>query len=76
MHLKVVGATGNAVDFVTDICLPGDFSPAVKKETGIAMENGVVLAHSVGTGAEFAEKFMAGVAKHRVWDREVSHIAA
>ena len=75
MHLKTIGATGNAVSFVTDVCLPGEFSPAVKEE-GIVLEKGVLLASSVGTGAEFTQKFMAGVAKHRVWDRDVEHIAA
>lgn len=76
MHFKAIGATGNAVSFITDMCLPGDFSPKVKESSGISQENGVLLAQSVGTGAEFGTKFIEAVAKHRVWDREVSHIAA
>lgn len=76
MHKKAIGATGNAVSFVTDLCLPGDFSPEVKTSTEITQENGVLLANSFGTGAEYCKKFMEAVAKHRVWEREVSHIAA
>jgi catalase len=74
MHKKTIGATGNAVKWVTSTCLPGDVSYAAG--SGVALENGVVLAEDVGTGAEFAKTFMDGVKAHRVWDREVSHIAA
>nr|XP_031863123.1 uncharacterized protein CI109_001602 [Kwoniella shandongensis]KAA5530195.1 hypothetical protein CI109_001602 [Kwoniella shandongensis] len=76
MHLKAIAATGNAVSFVTDLCLPGDFSPEVKTSTSISLENGVLFAPSVGIGAEFTAKYLDGLAKHRVWDREVDHIAA
>jgi len=76
MHLKTIGATGNAVPWVTDICLPGDFTDNVKNGDSVQQENGVVFASSLGTGAEFAAAFLGGVAQHRVWDREVSHIAA
>lgn len=72
MHLKAIGATGNAVKWLTSVCLPGD----VEYQGGVTLSNGVVLAEDVSTGAEFAEKFIDGVSKHRVWDREVSHIAA
>ncbi len=76
VSLKTIGATGNAVDFITDICLLGDFSPATKNENEITIETGVILAKSVGTGAEYAQKFIMGVSKHHVWDREIEHIAA
>jgi len=76
MHLKTIGATGNAVPWVTGTCLPGEFRAAAVEGSGITQENGVLLAKSVGTGAEFAEKFLSAVAKHRVWDRDVSQIAA
>lgn len=76
-HKKAIGATGSAVRWVTDMCLPGEFSEGAKNDKeGVVLENGVVLAQSLGTGAEFAAKFLDGVSKHRVWDREVSHIAA
>jgi catalase len=76
MHLKTIGATGNAVPWVMDMCLPGEFDPSIKESTSIALEKGVLLAPSPGLGAEFAAKFLTGVKAHRVWDREVSHIAA
>ncbi|ORY25845.1 catalase-like domain-containing protein [Naematelia encephala] len=76
MHLKAVGGTGNAVPWITDICLPGDFSAGAKTSSEVVLENGAVLAPSAGLGAEFAASFLEGVKQHRVWDREVSHIAA
>ncbi|EIW69080.1 hypothetical protein TREMEDRAFT_44294 [Tremella mesenterica DSM 1558] len=76
MHFKTIGATGNAVPFVTDLCLPGDFSTGVKGASDVVQENGVVFANSLGTGVEFSKKFLDGVARHRYWDRDVSHIAA
>ncbi|OCF34653.1 catalase [Kwoniella heveanensis CBS 569] len=76
MHLKAVAATGNAVGWLTDMCLPGDLPADAKTKTEITEANGVLLAPSVGTGAQFSEQFISSVAKHRVWDREVSHIAA
>jgi catalase len=72
MHLKTIGATGNAVEWLTSVCLPGD----VRGGEGVTLENGVLTAKDVGTGAEFAAKFIEGISKHRVWDREVEHIAA
>lgn len=72
MHLKTIGATGNAVKWIESTCLPGD----VSFQSGVTLDKGVVLAESVGTGAEFATKFIDGLSKHRVWDRDVSHIAA
>jgi len=72
MHLKTIGATGNAVEWLMNVCLPGD----LKAGEGVVVDNGCVLATDVGTGAEFAAKFIDGIAKHRVWDREVEHIAA
>jgi len=75
MHKKAIGATGNAVPWLTDLALPGEFSVGVKNG-GIAQEKGVLLAPDVGTGAEFSKTFLEAVAKHRVWEREVDHIAA
>ena len=72
MHQKTVAATGNAVKWLTTMCLPGDCS----FQGGVTVDNGVILAEDVGTGAEFNKKFLDGVAAHRVWSREVSHIAA
>jgi catalase len=73
MHQKAVGATGNAVGWVRDTCLPGEFSGEKK---GIQQENGVVLGYEAGTGVQFAAAFIEAVGKHRVWDREIDHIAA
>ncbi|WWC60089.1 uncharacterized protein I303_102653 [Kwoniella dejecticola CBS 10117] len=76
MHLKAIAATGNAVGWLTDLALPGDLPADAKTKSEITQANGVLLAPSVGVGAEFSEKFIDAVAKHRVWDREVDHIAA
>jgi catalase len=76
MHLKTIGATGNAIPWVADMCLPGEFSAEVKTSSDVVQENGCVFATNVGTGVEFAKKYIDGVAQHRCWDREVSHIAA
>lgn len=73
MHQKAVGATGNAVGWVRDTCLPGEFSG---DKAGIQQENGVLLGYEAGTGVQFASMFIEAVAKHRVWDREIGHIAA
>ena len=74
MHKKTIGATGNLVKWLSTMCLPGDVGMATGDS--VVVENGVVLAESVGTGAEFGKKFMDGVAQHRCWERDVSHIAA
>ena len=72
MHKKAIGATGNAIPWLTTSALAGD----VSFQGGLTMDNGVVMADNVGTGAEFAEKFMGVLSKHRFWAREVDHIAA
>ncbi len=59
-----------------DTALPGEFDPSIKESSNIALEKGVLLAPTPGVGAELAAKFLDGVKKHRVWDREVEHIAA
>ncbi|WWC99088.1 hypothetical protein V866_005983 [Kwoniella sp. B9012] len=76
MHLKAIAATGNAVGWLTDLALPGDLPADAKAKEEITQANGVLLAPSVGTGAQFSQQFLDSVAKHRVWDREVEHIAA
>lgn len=76
MHLKTIGATGNAIPWVADMCLPGEFSADVKTSSDVVQENGCVFVNNVGTGVEFAKKYIDGVAQHRCWDREVAHIAA
>lgn len=75
-HFKTVGATGNAVQWITDICLPGDFSPSAKTAAGIVQEHGCVLAPNPGVGVQFGEAYIENLAKHRYWARDVSHIAA
>lgn len=72
MHKKAIGATGNAIPWLTTMCLPGD----VSYKNGVTLDNGVIMAEDIGAGAEFATKFLDTLSKHRVWAREVSHIAA
>ena len=74
MHQKAIAVTGNAVQWLDEVCLPGEFSKA--KQGGNQQENGVLLGHDTALGAEFVKSFIDAVAKHRVWDREVEHIAA
>lgn len=78
MHQKAIAVTGNAIGFVTDVCLPGEFEQVqnIKQSEGIEQEKGVLFAKSVGTGAEFMGQYLPALAKHRVWDREIEHIAA
>ncbi|ODN80887.1 hypothetical protein L202_03018 [Cryptococcus amylolentus CBS 6039] len=76
MHLKTIGVLGNAAQWLVDIALPGDFGAQAKTE--FTKENGVVFDpdNAKLQSAKFAEEFLDGVAHHRVWDREVAHIAA
>ena len=74
MHQKAIAATGNAVQWLDQVCLPGEFTKA--KESGVQQENGVLLGNDTGLGVSFVKQFIDAVAKHRVWDREVEHIAA
>jgi catalase len=54
--------------------LPGEFTKA--KQGGVQQEQGVLLGNDTGLGVEFVKMYIDAVAKHRVWDREVEHIAA
>lgn len=74
MHQKAIAATGNAVQWLSDVCLPGEFTKA--KEGGVQQEKGVLMGVETGTGVQFVKEYIDAVAKHRVWDREVEHIAA
>lgn len=78
MHLKPIGVLGNATQWVVNTCLPGDFSDKAKTESNVVVENGVVFAPGDPTihSVQFAKQFLEGVANHRVWDRQVAHIAA
>ncbi|AFR94246.1 catalase [Cryptococcus neoformans C23] len=78
MHLKPIGVLGNATQWVVNTCLPGDFSDKTKTESNVVVENGVVFAPGDPTihSVQFAKQFLEGVANHRVWDRQVAHIAA
>lgn len=76
MHKKAIGAVGSTTAWLADTCLPGDFSASVKNSKNVVSENGVFFVQDLGTGAEFIKSFLDGVAKHRVWEREVDHIAA
>lgn len=78
MHLKPIGVLGNATQWMVNTCLPGDFSEKTKTESSVVVENGVVFAPGDPTlhSIKFAKQFLEGVAHHRVWDRQVAHIAA
>ena len=76
MHQKAIGATGNAVKWLSTLVLPGEFSEGLTDRKDVVVENGVVLASNVGLAVEFIQLFTEEAKKHRCWTREVSHIAA
>jgi len=81
MHLKTVGATGVAVEFLTKYALPGEVdelaAQALAGDEAVA-QSGIVLAGSTGVvnTVKLPALFMGELAKHRAWERDVSSIAA
>lgn len=77
MHQKAVIFHGTAVQWGVSIALSGEFSPDAASETSkISVEKGVVFVPSAGAGIEMNKVIMDEMAKHRCWERDVSHIAA
>jgi catalase len=78
-HFKTIGAGGSAVAWLRGKALPGVIPRGEKGKGGVDLEApGIVLCES-DTEADvsaFTETFLAEVAKHRAWDRDVSDIAA
>jgi catalase len=75
-HQKPLLAHGKCIPWMADLALPGEFSPSVKAGEEIQTEKGVIFVPSAGFGVEMIKQWTDLLAKHRVWDREVEHIAA
>ncbi|KAH8089380.1 catalase-related immune-responsive-domain-containing protein, partial [Filobasidium floriforme] len=75
-HQKPLLAHGKCIPWMADLALPGEFSPSVKTGEEIQTEKGVIFVPSAGFGVEMIKQWTDLLAKHRVWDREVEHIAA
>jgi catalase len=76
MHQKTILLHGNAIKWGTTVGLPGEFSADVGSTGEIQLEKGVLFVPSAGIGAQMVKQLMDEMAKHRCWEREVSHIAA
>jgi catalase len=89
-HLKAVGATGEAVDFVRMALSGGGLEQQVKVSSGGEVEDafGVVTLRQVtpesfsevvkiAKGAKgFLESFFLSIAQHRCWERELQGLSA
>jgi len=75
-HQKPLLAHGQCIPWIADLALPGEFSASVKTGEDIKEEKGVLFVPSAGFGVEMIKQWTDLLAKHRVWDREVDHIAA
>jgi len=76
MHQKPIAASGSAVEWIQRVALPGELSPAISGEGKVEVEKGVILCAGTMEVPQFAKTMMESLKMHRVWDREVSHIAA
>lgn len=76
MHHKAIGVQGQACEWLVKTCLPGLFSEnAASSAAETNQENGVVFAPGL-VGPKYLSAFNELVANHRVWDRDVSSVAA
>ena len=79
MHLKTIGASGSAVEWLNRYALPGEIENVVAelKDKGVVAESGIVLAEGSFTDAPALVKSLTSeLAKHRAWARDVSAVAA
>lgn len=75
-HYKTIGACGIAVEWLRTVALPGEIGG--NEFEGVGVAQGLVLCASdtEAIASLFTETFLAEVAKHRAWERDVSRIAA
>ncbi|KZP01018.1 catalase-domain-containing protein [Calocera viscosa TUFC12733] len=76
MHQKPIAVSGSAVEWLQRIALPGEVSPAISGEGKVEVEKGVVILEGATESPQFAKTLIDLLAKHRVWERDVGHIAA
>ncbi len=63
--------------WLANIALPGEFTSDVLSGSSIKQEQGCAfIPTAVGNVTEMAKVMSEGIAKHRVWEREVDHIPA
>lgn len=70
-HHKAIFVQGQAVQWLTDVCLPGQ-GLSIAGDSGVS--DGVVYAHTTPGPSDIAN-FINLVANHRVWDRDTSTVA-
>jgi len=77
MHQKAIGVHGQAVDWFLKSVLPEEIdATTVTSSTEAApIVKGVVFSKDL-PAVDFNEKFISTLAAHRVWDRDVSGVAA
>ena len=74
-HGKPVAALGDGVELVAPLELAGA-KVAAKGSTDLRAEGGVVTQRGVPSGNAFGDAFVAAVAAHRHWDRDVDKVPA
>ena len=76
MHCKAIYVQGQACQWIIQTCLPAELSAeGAQSSAELHVENGVVFAPS-SVGEKSLSTFIELVANHRVWDRDVSSVAA
>lgn len=76
MHQKAIMVQGQACKWIVQTCLPGELSvEAAGSSAETHVENGVVFAPGQ-VGPKSIESFIELLTAHRVWDRDVSSVAA
>ncbi|KZT53024.1 catalase 1 [Calocera cornea HHB12733] len=76
MHQKPIAVSGSAVEWLQRIALPSEISPAISGQGKVEVEKGVVLLEGTVESPQFATTIIDLLAMHRVWERDVSQIAA
>ena len=73
-HLKAVGAFGSGVDLLRKLGI----AEQLADDTDVVVSNGVVSTTAAADDLtdEFADAFVAALAKHRAWDRETDPVPA
>jgi catalase len=74
-HFKPVAALGQAIELL-ELAELGDAILAGEQAGDVTVDRGLVTARKRTSAEEFASAFVAAIAKHRHWDRDVEAIPA
>jgi catalase len=74
-HGKPVAALGDGVELLLPL-EPAGAKLAAKASTDLRAEGGVVTQRGAPSGTAFGDAFVAAIAEHRHWDRDVDKIPA